>query len=183
VRLYRVFPWLASARDGEPGHPLHAPSPQGGGRADNPDHYLNLYLSSLPAGAVAEAFGRLAWWVPEMFAVPGLPGSARALATCDVPDDAAICDLDDASSLVSLALRPSEVVTRDVGVTQRWALRVYQERRWVGVRWWSYYDARWHSYALWGRSGLSVSQVERLHLDHPAVVEASDVLGRPRGKR
>lgn len=183
MQLFRVFPWLTSARAGEPGHPLYAPPHQRGGRADNPDHYRTLYLSSAAAGAVAEAFGTYRWWTEEMFLRPDLPGSAYAVATYGIPDAAPICDLDDASALARLGLRPSEVVTRDIGKTQRWALRVHQERRWIGVRWWSYYDARWHSYALWDRSALSLAEVERLHLDHPAVVEASDVLRRPRGKR
>lgn len=181
--LYRVFPWLTSARNGEPGHPLFVPQLQGGGRADNPEHYLSLYLSSAPAGAVAETFGELRSWMAEMFVRPGLPGSARALATYALPDDAPVCDLDDASTLVRLSLRPSEVVTRRTEATQRWALRIHQEQRWIGVRWWSYYDARWHSYVLWDRAALSVEGVERLDLGHPAVVEASDVIRRPRGRR
>ncbi len=183
MRLYRVFPWLAAARESEPGHPLYVSPLQGGGRVDDPERYLSLYLSSAAAGAVAEVFGNLRWWPAEMFVRPGLPGSASALATCDLPDDAPICDLDDAATLTRLALRPSDVVTRRAEVTQRWALRIYEERRWVSVRWWSYYDARWHSYALWDRAGLSVEHVERLSLDHPAVVEASDVIRRRRGKR
>lgn len=178
-----MFPWLPSAREDEPGHPLYVSRLQGGGRADNPEHYLSLYLSSAPAGAAAEAFGSLPSWVPEMFVRPDLPGSVRSLATYELAEDAPICDLDDAATLVRLGLRPSQVVTRESEITQRWALRIHQERRWIGVRWWSYYDARWHSYALWDRAGLSVKQVERLSLDHPAVVEASDVIRRPRGRR
>lgn len=177
--LYRVFPWLTAAREGEPGHPLYASPLQGGGRADDPEHYLTLYLSSAPAGAVAEAFGNLGTWAAAMFARPDLPGSVRSLATCELADDAPICDLDDPATLVRLGLRPSEVVTRDTAVTQRWALRIYRERRWIGVGWWSYYDPRWRSYALWDRVGLSVRQVERLSLEHPAIVEASTIIRRP----
>jgi len=180
VFLYRAFPWLSSARPGEPGHPLYVPSPQGAGRADNPEHYLSLYLSSAPAGAVAEAFGNFPSWTPNIFVRPELPGLVRALGTYQLSEDARICDLDDAPTLGRLGLRPSDVVTRQKEITQRWALRIFREGQWIGFRWWSYYDPRWYSYALWERSRLSVERVEPLALDHPAVVEAADVLRRPR---
>jgi hypothetical protein len=82
IQLYRVVPWLPDAEPGQPGHPLHVDaSRQGGGRADNPRHYRALYLSETPQGAVGEVFGDLAVWSQEMFDVPGLTGSMRALAT------------------------------------------------------------------------------------------------------
>lgn len=178
--LYRVFPWVENARLGERGHPLHVRSPQGAGRADNPEHYLAAYLSSAPSGAVAEAFGGLEAWDPEMFIRSDLSASRRALGVYALSADAPICDLDDVTSLSRLGLRPSDVVTRRREVTQRWALAIYREQGWIGVRWWSYYDSRWHSYALWDRSAVSVERVEPLAIDHPAVIEAADVLRRPR---
>lgn len=179
MRLYRVFSYLASAQAGEPGHLLYVSPVQGRGRVDNPDHYRALYLSSAPAGAVAEAFGTLKTWTPDMFIRPELPGSERALGTYTVPDDARILDLDDPAALVTLGLRPSDVVTRQIKVTQRWALRIFEQRRWVGVGWWSYYDPRWHSYAIWERGVVRRGAVEPLSLDDPVVTEASEVLRRP----
>ena len=185
MRLYRVFPWLPRAAAGEPGHPLYIPEPSGAGRADNPNDYRALYLSGAEAGAVAEAFGTLKLWTPRMFARPDLPGSTRALAAYEIGDDLAIFDLDDPDALKSLDLRPSQVVTRDRDVTQRWALAVYRQARWSGVRWWSYYDPRWYSYAVWNISGLRpvTRGVRALSLDDLAIVEASDVLRRPRRQR
>lgn len=116
----------------------------------------------------------------RMFVRPDLSGSAMAVGAYTLPDDTRICDLDDAATLMRLALRPSHVVTRQLDVTQGWALRIFEEQRWIGVRWWSYYDARWYSFAIWDRTGISVERVEPLTLDHPAVIEASDVLRRPR---
>ena len=116
---------------------------------------------------------------PEQRAALGAEGRAHAVATYELPDRASILDLDDADALKRLRLRPSDVVTRDRAVTQRWALAAYLERRWIGVRWWSYYDPNWYSYALWDRRRLTLSGVEALSLDHPAVAEAAAVLQRP----
>jgi len=181
--LHRVFPWLATAQARASGHALFVPRPQGAGRIDNPGHYDALYLSSTAAGAVAEAFGNLKLWTPRMFVTPAVPGSVKALATYELPSEAPVLDLDDAGVLASLGLRPSQVVTRARDVTQPWALAIFQQRRWIGVRWWSYYDARWYSYGLWELRGLTVSAVVPLTLDHAAVVEAAQVLRRPRRAR
>lgn len=181
MRLYRVLPWLRDAVSGEPGHPLYVPEHQGTGRADNVDRYAAVYFSSAPAGAVAEAFGNVSAWTTSMVVRPKLPGSVRALVTYDLPDDPPIFDLDDARSLEQLGLRPSEVVTRDRAVTQRWALAIFEQRRWVGVRWWSYYDPKWYSYALWDLANLvpQLDTIRPLTLDDPAVVQAAETLRRP----
>jgi hypothetical protein len=105
---------------------------------------------------VAEAFGTLNLWTDRMFARPDLPGSTRAIATYEVRPDVEIFDLDDADALSRLGLRPSQVVTREREVTQRWALAIYDEGKWGGVRWWSYYDPRWYSCAVWDLGTLEV---------------------------
>lgn len=182
MRLYRVFPWLTTAREGEPGHALYVPEPSGAGRVDNPTRYRVLYLSDSPAGAVAEAFGTLKLWTAQMFVRPDLPGSMRAVAAYEVADDVTIFDLDDAASLGSLGLRPSQVVTRERPVTQKWALTIYEQGKWAGVRWWSYYDPTWYSYAVWDLPALTLDPgaVQPLSIDASPVVEAAEVLGRPR---
>lgn len=179
--LYRVLPWLASAAEREPGHTLYVPEPSGSGRADNAGRYRALYLSDAAVGAVAEAFGNLKLWTPGMFERPDLPGSVRALATYELASDVQIFDLDDADSLKALRLRPSDVVTRDRAVTQGWALAVFERGTWSGVRWWSCYDPRWHSYAIWDVRRLTpaTGSPRALTLDDPAVIEAAEVLRRP----
>jgi len=102
----------------------------------------------------------------------------RALAELDA-EEAEVLDLDDARELVRRSLRPSAVVTRERTVTQRWALAAFQEKRWAGVRWWSYYDPRWGSFGLWHSSKLRAMQVTPLTADHPALIEAATVLARP----
>lgn len=175
-RLHRVFLLRAGARAGEPGHPLHVPaSRQGRGRIDNPDLYSTLYVSDAPAGAVAEAFGRIPMWTTAMFSVSD---AVRALVTYRLSGDDRVLDLDDPAVLASHDIRPSRVVTRDRVVTQAWAYAIYRERRWAGVRWWSYYDSKWASVGLWDMKGLHVLEVEPLGRDHPAVEEAGEVLAR-----
>ena len=176
--LYRVLPFLANARPDEPGGALYVPR-QGGGRLDNPELYSVLYLSDAASGAISEAFGRFPEWTPAVFAgSPSLPGSMRAIARYRLSDEAPLCDLDDPELLRRLRLRPSEVVSRDYGRTRAWARRIYEQRQWIGVRWWSYYDPRWASVGLWDTSRLEVEDVQSLRVDHPALVEASRTIVR-----
>lgn len=176
--LYRVLPFLANAAPDEPGGTLHIPQ-QGGGRLDNPDLYAVLYLSDAAAGAIAEAFGRFPEWLPAMLAgSPSLPSSVRALARYRLSDDEPLCDLDDPEQLQAFRLRPSDVVGRDYSRTRAWARRIYAQRRWTGVRWWSYYDPRWASVGLWDTGRLELEGVRPLRLDDAALIEASHTIVR-----
>ncbi len=173
-----MFPWVAAARPGDPGHPLSVPSIQGAGRLDNPKHYRVLYASGAPSGAVAETFGNRAVWTEDLFAGrPDLPGSRAALATCEL--EGTVLDLDDARQLVERDLRPSEVVSRNRHATQAWALRVFREAGWAGIRWWSAWDPSWSSVGLWDLTRLSLVDVTPLARDHLSVREAMAVLLRP----
>lgn len=181
--LYRVLPYLAAARRGAPGHPMYVPPAAGSGRVDNPGLYDILYLGDSAPGAIAEAFGWASVWSSALLrGTPSLPGSVRALARYALDDAlAAVCDLDDAARLVELALRPSQVVTRERAVTQAWAATIYHRGEFAGVRWWSYYDPRWGSFGLWDVTALSLVDVVVLDdLDHPDIAEAADVLSRVR---
>lgn len=178
-RLYRVFPWVSRARAGEPGGPLYVSPVQGAGRIDNPERYATLYASDSPAGAVAEAFGNHAIWTPQLLAGPlGVPTSTRALAAFDA-GGIDLLDLDDPRELVERRLRPSEVVSRDRARTQAWALRVYEEGRFAGVRWWSRLDPRWGAVGAWDLRSLRVLGVTPLTPEHPALREAASALNRP----
>jgi len=176
--LYRVFPYLEGGNIFEPGGALYMP-PQGGGRADNPDHYSVVYAGDSEAGAIAEAFGRFPEWGQSMLnGSPSLPGSHRALATFSLAADIAICNLDDPAQLVELSLRPSQVVTREYRTSQDWSLAIFERNRWNGVKWWSYYDSRWYSYALWDHADLAPTSIRSIHLDDVALAEAAEVLTR-----
>ena len=176
--LYRVFPFLPKAAPRQPGGPLFMP-PQGGGRLDNPELYSVLYLSSSAAGAIAEALGRFPEWTPALLeGSPSLAGSFRAVARYQLSDRAPVCDLDDPAQLVRLNLRPSNIVVRDYTRTRAWARRIFDQRKWSGAQWWSYYDSQWTSIGLWDISKLSLAEVEILHLDHPAFLEAARTIVR-----
>lgn len=176
-----MLPYLAGARRGRPFHPLYVPPAVGSHRVDNPDRYHVMYASDAAAGAVAESFGwRQTWGARMLRGHRSEPASVQALVEYEAQDAALnVCDLDDARRLVVLALRPSEVVTRDRAVTQAWAARIFDGGGFAGVRWWSYYDPRWGSLGLWDVRALKVAKVTQLTLEHPAVVEAAAVLNRP----
>ena len=178
IALYRVFPYLATAAADEPGGALYRP-PQGGGRLDNPSAYSLLYLSDAESGAIAEAFGRFPEWTAGMLGEsPSLPGSVRAIARYRLPAESRVCNLDDPQRLLALGLRPSDVVSRDYAHTRAWALRLYRQGAWIGIRWWSYYDPRWASFGLWKTGSLKVTDVTRLSLSHPALLEAGNTIAR-----
>lgn len=146
---------------------------------DNPEVYRVLYVSDSPVGAVAEAFGNHGIWTDGLFAGrPELPGSRTCLAEIDAPGARAL-DLDDARALLDRNLKPSAIVTRDRAVTRGWALRIHREKRFAGVRWWSYYDPRWGSYGFWDLRRMRARSVIPLDREHPAVIEAAATLARP----
>jgi hypothetical protein len=179
ARYHRVAWYDAAARTPDTsGHPLYVYPRQGTGRVDDAEHeYLVRYVGTDPAGCVAEAFGDFGVWTPALLEPPPtLRGAVRALVTYDI--DARVCDLDDAKCLTQLGLRPSQVVSSERRVTQRWARQVFDSGRYDGVSWWSRRDARWTSAGLWHVAGATVEDVTVLDLDHPAVVEAAGVLLR-----
>jgi hypothetical protein len=182
VLVYRVFPYLDSAAAGRPGHPLYEHRPQIGGRIDHPDRHV-WYLSRHAEAACGESFGNLRAWADDMFEFPQLPGARRALGTFRLPDDLRILDLDDPAHLVRLGLRPSQVVVRNLTVTQRWGQQIYTEadargdRAWDAVSWWSFHRPQWSVLASWVRP--EVVAVDELDLDHPAIVDAAESLLRP----
>jgi hypothetical protein len=180
--LYRVVPYLPTAKRSERGHPLYLPISMGGNRVDNAGIYDVLYCGNRAEGAIAEAFGWKTVWDEGMLRGPReLFGSRQAFVTYSVSDEFSICDLDDAERLLRMHLRPSRVVTRDRAVTQRWALDIYQTKEFVGVSWWSYYNPDWASIGLWDTSLLVIANLDVLTWDHPALRAAADALNRPIG--
>lgn len=146
---------------------------------DNPEHYQTFYASDAAEGAVGEAFGNLQTWSDGMFqGRPAMPGSFKALATMLLSDASEVLNLDDARNLLDRELRPSSVVIRDRPKTQAWALRIYGEQAWAGVRWWSYYNPAWGSHGIWDRGALELVTVAPLNRAHPAVLAAVQALSR-----
>ncbi len=175
--LYRVFPYLASASAGQPGHPLYVHPAQGAGRFDNPSHYLAWYMAAEAVSAIGESFAHLSEWRDEMFEFPHIPGSRRALGIYDLPDDLPYVDLDDPQRLVELGVRPSQVVERNRPYTQALAFRIYSEAKYKGLRWWSFHRPQWRVYCLW-EIDPQIAQVDELNVAHIAVESAARTLAR-----
>lgn len=186
--VYRVFPYLASAPPEAPGHPLYLHRPQGHGRLDNPRHYDTWYFATAPEAAIGETFADLSVWSDDMFEFPKVARARRVLGTFEIDDGAAILDLDDARALYERRLRPTQVIARNRAVTQSWALEIYNERndrgerRWAGIRWWSFQRPHWTVIALWYPAGEPVGHqvvdVDELSLTHVAVRDAARSLGK-----
>jgi len=181
--------WQRLAADA-PGHPLYVPvERQGGGRFDNPGHYVALYTATTPQAAVGETFGNLASW-PSSEITRTKDGRPRCLVTLELRDSAAIADLDNPRVLSKLGLRPTDVVRRNREHTQEVALELWMEREktgFRGIRWWSYWRPEWEIVMLWsdGLTGpwfpdVSVAEVATLTAHHAAVELAAEVLPRVR---
>jgi hypothetical protein len=183
VTLYRVFWSFPSAADNLPGGALHMLR-QGSGRFENPAQYHLMYLAREPHGAVAEAFGRFSVWNAAILErPPSLPPNAvRAFATYEFDDRAHVCDLDDPAQLLALRMRPSQVISRDYPQTRRSALGIFQSGSWVGIRWWSWYEASWTNVALWDQAPVRLIEERALTLADPAVRTAAAAIGRIVGR-
>lgn len=179
MRLYRVLFYNKNAAPQEPGGVLYIP-PQGQYRLDNPKYYSVLYVGDSPSGVCAEVFYRGVYrlnWNDKMLR-PLPNGDRRVLAWYEVDDSTPLCNLDDPAELQQQTLRPSQVITRDyANVTQPWALRIFEQRRFAGVSWWSFCDARWTTLGLWDLNVITQHGVEELTLDHPAIIEAARIVG------
>jgi RES domain-containing protein len=176
--LYRVFPYLATARPSEPGHPLYVHPDQGRGRWDNWDLYRAVYAAGSPSGAVGEAFAGLSTWSKAMLPFPSVPGSARAIGVYAFDEEAnALLDLDDARMLLERNLRPTDVVVRNRPRTQGIARMVHSERRWAGMSWWSMHRPQWTLHVIWTADVLRVERVESL-AGHPGLLDAGRLLAK-----
>lgn len=182
--VYRIFPYFAGAGHGEPGHPLYEHTPQRWSRVDHPDYYV-WYLSRHAEAAAGETFGNLSVWDGSMFDFPLLPGARRALGVYRLPDDLRVLDLDDPSALLARGLRPTQVVARNLAVTQTWGHSIWAERdphdasrrRWQAVQWWSYHRPTWTVLASW--EAPTLDHVDELDLTHAAIHDAAAALSRP----
>jgi hypothetical protein len=178
VLLYRIFPYLASAKKGEPGHALYVHPDQGKGRWDNPAWYLAWYMAQESTSAVGEVFAGVGTWRDEMFVFPQIRGARRALGVYRLPDDLPYVDLDDAQTLVQRKMRPSQVVERNRPYTQGKALEIYQEKEWTGIRWWSFHRPQWRVWCLWDIDP-ECEDVQELDVSHVSVRDAATVLAKP----
>lgn len=176
--VYRVFPHLASAPIGTAGHPKYVHPAQGAGRWDNPDQYLAFYVATTAEGAIGETFAHLSTWGADMLEFPALPGARRALGIYQFDEEKyPILDLDDPKELIGRSIRPSEVVMRTRPHSQKIARKVWDEKSWAGIGWWSMHRPQWQLRVLFDSAITEVINVEDL-VGHPALHEAGARLAR-----
>ena len=186
--VYRVFAYDPAALPGQPGHPEYMHPQSGKGRLDNPDLYDVWYVALQPEAAVGETFYGFAAWSSSMLEVPFLPNGRRVLGVYRINDSLPYLDLDDARNLLDNGLRPSQVVGRQRSVSQEWARRIFGERSHSGqrkyavVRWWSLQRPHWTIFGFWvgHREAMPLEFVrcDPLTMDHPAVLDAIESLGK-----
>lgn len=121
--VYRVFPYLPSAKPGRPGHPLYEHRPQAGGRIDHPDYFVGTCPGTPRprAGNRSETCIAGTSRCSPSRSSPA-PGEPSACSACPMSSASAI---DDPAQLTRLGLRPTQVVTRNLSVTQRWGHRAW----------------------------------------------------------
>lgn len=176
--VYRVFPHVAGAGEGTPGHPLYLDADQGFGRWDNPSLYRALYVAGSPSGAIGETFAHLSTWSRAMLPFPSVDGAERVLGTYSIDEDAhPLLDLDDPRALLDRSLRPTDVVIRNRPQTQRVARDAHAEARWSGLSWWSMHRPQWTLHALWRADDLEVERIEALP-GHPGLLDAGRLLAK-----
>lgn len=181
MTLYRCFAWNADSGDREEDGPLWFPRAyQGEGRHDNPDRYGCLYLSDRPVSCLVEQLApfRGQRLIPALLRRRGLP---LALARLELDESRSpLLDLDDPVVLRRERLRPSRVATRSRTITQPLALALFRTHFDAGgLRWWSSWEALWTNVTVFDRAAraLTVARLERLSLDHPALLEAAEFFG------
>lgn len=101
------------------------------------------------------------------------------IVSYDLPDDFALCDLDDINMLAQFGIeRPSHVITRNRERTQSWARKIYETGRYAGAQWWSYYNPEWRSVAIWDLRDVSIAYYEPLDVKSSLVQNAAAAIIR-----
>lgn len=180
--LWRLLPFQRRASPHEPGGTLWFPRElQGAGRHDNPERYACLYVSENPVSALAEALAPFRGAGALSSAMFSHAGRRLALAQIELLGEGrGLLDLDDPRVLARVGLRPSQVATSTRGVTQAYAARLFEEYpEAIGLRWWSALEASLLNLTLYDRAApnLALVDVQMFTLEHPAVLEAAEMLG------
>ena len=195
MRFYRVAhvdpDWESSALGpADNGHPLYVHRPgQGAGRFDLPEFYLGLYVARQQAAAIGELLGHLSQWPEsEITRTREIERTVlvRSLIALDVERE--FIDLDNASALDAMGWRPSDIVNRDRTKTQELAYEQWLQQDSHGkggFSWWSYWRPSWTVAMAWADPDnptypdITIDDVEPLHKEHPAVLNAARSLQRP----
>jgi RES domain-containing protein len=183
LHLWRVFPYDASARDGD-SYSVRSVAPahrQTGGRFDLGIAPV-LYLAESPFHAVAEVLRRFSGRALDAELLQSTV-HPLALVAVHVPSSIAarLVDLADPEVLVRFGIRPDTLALPEASRAQTQAVsrRIYDAGL-AGFRWWSAIHGGWHSTVLFvdraPLGSLGFGQPEVLAIDHPAVVGAAPYL-------
>src|ERR1700730_17017551 len=183
MTFYRVFRFLDTPKIDEPGHPIFRPPNQQFGRIDNADKYATLYMSDFATGAIAERFSPHLRWSDRLFSkFAAGSGTYMALAEIAMPASLRLCEMDNAGSLLALGLRPSQIVSKTLAITQAWARETFDRNEFDGISWWSDNDSRWTSIGVWNVEPSKIqTRVKKLSVHLPEVREAADIINRECG--
>lgn len=189
--FWRVFPWNAAARPGEPFTPQYVlpAGVQTGGRFDLSDPSALYIALDNPAHALCEVLqylrGRRQIRAGHLRKrVRGRSGLFYPLAVVEtwIPNSIydALPDLGNPQSLVRFGIRPDDLASSDRAVTQRISRKLHDDLGLPGFRWWSAFRGEWHVAVLFmdrvDPFALRYGTPDPLHLAHPLVEAAADVL-------
>ena len=174
---WRVFPWDAAAKSGEPFSSGYVYPHQGSGRFDVRDVPV-LYLAETAVHAVAEKLQRFRGQRIDRRDLKE-SGWPLALVECRLSLQK-IADLCDPELLAKHHIAPDILASRDFGKTQGVARMLHKEGH-RGLRWWSALSGDWHTIVLFldrvAAGDLEYQKPEPLTVQHPTVKEACTVLG------
>lgn len=152
-RLWRVFPWDASAKVGE-AFSVRSVAPrtlQGGGRFDLPELTSVLYLGTSAAHGYAELFRRWPTIRLREDHLYSANGHRLACVPVDLPLDfhRDLPDLADGATLDRYGIRADTLALPPTrrAETQAVARTLWDDGR-AGFRWWSAFHGEWHSTVL-----------------------------------
>lgn len=174
---YRVHLWEPGAKPGAPYSAEFIP-PQGYGRWDNPDLYRLRYLATSPEGAIAETFGSHATWTPAMLHAELKPDRTRALTVFEAAENPKLAELADPQTLLQYGVRVTDVVRRELRVTQLLAARLYDSGDYEGISWWSFYHPSISLVALFQPDSLRVVDTVPLSIDSAEMRAAASLIVR-----
>ncbi|HEX8395270.1 MAG TPA: RES family NAD+ phosphorylase [Longimicrobium sp.] len=184
ARLWRVFPWDPGAAEGERFSATFVPGGQGRSRFDLPGNPLGvLYLAESEEHAVAEmiqGFRNSRDPINE----DDLTAWGHTYALVPVTVDSfvwpRIIDLCDPSVLQDVGVTADLPAARTRTTTQAISATLHA-RGHAGLRWWSAFWGEWHTVVLFRDQvpprALIYGSPVPLHPAHPAVAEASRLLG------
>ena len=183
MNLYRVFDWDNSKKhySNNPGSPVYIPrDKQGRGRHDIPQIDGIFYCSLSSHSAMAEQLYDFMNIKINDSIFNLSNGWTQALAEIEMEDNIKLADLNDSKLLVKYDIKPSEIITSDIEITQRIA-KLFHEEKYDGIKWFSSIESCWTNVSLFasrthGILKKSVKAITPLSIRMQLVRETCDLI-------